>query len=69
MKTISLPSSATLASKFNFISKEEIKYQKKNNEYKTERGFLNSLSRINSDYQTRAEMLDVFTFGTKGGVK
>lgn len=61
MKTISLPSSATLASKFNFISKEEIKYQKKNNEYKTERGFLNSLSRLNSDYQTRAEMLDVLT--------
>ena len=61
MKTISLPSSAILASKFNFISKEEIKYQKKNNEYKTERGFLNSLSRLNSDYQARAEMPDVLT--------
>ena len=61
MKTISLPSSAILASKYNFISKEEIKYQKKNNEYKTERGFLNSLSRLNSDYQARAEMPDVLT--------
>lgn len=60
MKTISLSPAATLAQKFPFISEEEIKYQKKNNKYKTERGFLNNLSRVNSEYQRRAEMPDVF---------
>lgn len=74
MKTISLPSSATLASKFNFISKEEIKYQKKNNEYKTVnlviillRLFLGGKLEHIANGKTCDKY--VFTFGKKGGVK
>lgn len=60
MTALTLPLTATLVREYPFITKEEIRYQKQQNSYKTERGFLNSLSRLNSNYQKRAEMPDVY---------
>ena len=57
MKTNKNQSLSALAANFPFISKKEIEYRKETNTYKTERGFLNSLDRINSEYQVRAESL------------
>ena len=59
MKTNKNQSLSALAANFPFISKKEIEYRKKTNTYKTERGFLNNLSRINTEYQVRAEQPSV----------
>lgn len=61
MKTLTLPSVATLSREFPFITKDELKYKRSHNEYKTEKGFLDFLDRINSNYQKRSEMPDVLT--------
>lgn len=60
MKTLTLPSVTALSRKFTFITKDELKYKRSHNEYKTEKGFLNCLDRINDDYKQRSEKTDVY---------
>lgn len=38
MKTLTLPSVATLSRNFPFITKDELKYDRSYNKYKTEKG-------------------------------
>lgn len=41
---------------FPFMTENEIKYRNENNTYKTERGILNLLAKINAEYEVRANM-------------
>lgn len=41
---------------FPFMTENEIKYKNENNTYKTERGILNFLAKINTEYEVRATM-------------
>lgn len=41
---------------FPFMTENEIKYKNENNTYKTERGILNFLAKINTEYEKRATM-------------
>lgn len=44
-----------LRKQFPYISADELKYRRENNEYKTDRGFLGYLDRINNDYRAIIE--------------
>lgn len=59
MKTLVLPSVTDLSHEFPFITKDELKYRRLHNKYKTKKGFFNSLVRINDNYKQRSEKPDV----------
>ena len=59
MKTLVLPSVTDLSHEFLFITKDELKYRRLYNKYKTKKGFLNSLVRVNDNYKQRSEKPDV----------
>lgn len=54
-----------LRKEFPFITVDQLKYAVKHNEYKTERGFLGSLRRINAKYEERANKKDIVSMTIK----
>lgn len=59
MKTLVLPSVTDLSHEFPFITKDELKYRRLYNKYKTKKVFLNLLVRVNDNYKQRSEKPDV----------
>lgn len=54
-----------LRKEFPFITAEQLKYAVKHNEYKTERGFLGNLRRINAKYEKQANKKDIVSMTIK----